>query len=336
MAIIAYILRRIFSAAVVFTLVGFVSFGIVCLLPGDYYTPMEWMIHVYDLDPDLPNILRAEKGLDKPFIVQFLIWFEGVVLHGDFGFSYRTNGSVGDYIFQAGGPTWMTLLVAGPPMVLAWIVGIPLGALSALIRGRAGRAILDIVGYPLLSIPAYVHALIIQWFVFKVVDPLFIGPGLWGICGWTYIDKPMSLAKFGSCVLHLMPIMFVIGAPVAVMVARIMRDSMRDELNRPHVLVARGKGLRERRLFARHAARNALNPLISLFGTMLPTLMMNTIIVGHLFNIPTFGHFLLETVRLQDQHVVTAALLFYGAILIVGSLISDLGLLWCDPRIRTT
>ena len=332
---LAFVVRRILYAAAVFTAVGFVSFAIVSLLPGDYYTPLEWMIHIYDLDPNLPDILRAEKGIDKPFVVQFLIWFEGVVLHGDFGFSYRTNGPVGDFVFARGGPAWTTLLVSGPPLIAAWLIGIPLGVALARIRGRAGRVILDIAGYPMLCIPAYVLGLLIQWFIYKVIDPLFVGSGLWGFCGWRYIGQPMSLAKFGSCILHLLPIMFVIGAPIAIMVARIMRNSMIDALNRRHVQVARSKGLSERRILVRHATRNALNPLISLFGTMLPTLMMNTIIVGRMFNIPTFGKFLLDTVRLQDQHVVTASLLFYGAILILGTLISDLGLLWCDPRIRT-
>jgi len=229
---LAFVVLRILYAAAVFTAVGFVSFAIVSLLPGDYYTPLEWMIHIYDLDPNLPDILRAEKGIDKPFVVQFLIWFEGVVLHGDFGFSYRTNGPVGDFVFARGGPAWTTLLVSGPPLIAAWLIGIPLGVALARIRGRAGRVILDIAGYPMLCIPAYVLGLLIQWFIYKVIDPLFVGSGLWGFCGWRYIGQPMSLAKFGSCILHLLPIMFVIGAPIAIMVARIMRNSMIDALNR--------------------------------------------------------------------------------------------------------
>jgi peptide/nickel transport system permease protein len=80
--------------------------------------------------------------------------------------------------------------------------------------------------------------------------------------------------------------------------------------------------------------RNALNPLISSFGVMLPMLLMNTIIVSHLFNIPSFAQFLLEWVQYQDQHVVTAALLFYGSFMIVGNLVADVLLVTLDPRIR--
>jgi len=336
MAIVGFIIRRILYAAIVFTMVGFVSFGIVCLMPGDFYTPMDMWVAVFDLDPEIPELLRADAGIDKPFIVQFFIWFKGVVFHGDFGLSLETKGPASAFILKRGGPAWMTLIVSGPPMIVAWLVGIPLGVILAMVRGRAGRLILDIISYPFLSIPAYVFGFLLQWFIFKFIDPLFIGPGLWGFCGWRYENLPMSLEKFGSCILHLIPIMFLIGAPIAIMVTRIMRNSMIDALSQRHVLVARSKGAGEFRVLVRHATRNALNPLISLFGAMLPTLMMNTIIVARLFNIPTFGRILLDVLKTQDQHVVTAALLFYGTILVIGSLLSDLGLLWCDPRIRHT
>ncbi len=329
-----YIAKRILISGFVFFAIAFISFGIVSLLPGDFYTPMEFAVRMMGLDPEIPSILRAERGLDKPFVVQFWIWFEGVITHGDFGVSFATNGPVGPFLFRPGGPVEISLIVSITSMLVAFLVGIPLGVLSSLFRGRRGDAVFGLLTYPILSVPTYITGLLIQWFIYRFIDPLMVGSGLWGMCGWRFEGAPMSFAKFGSCLLHLLPIWLIVGTPILVTVARIMRMSMHDVMTSSFIVVARGKGLSESGIVFRHALRNALNPVITSFGIMLPLVLMNSIIVAALFNIPSFAQVLIHSVRSQDQHAITAAFLFYGSLLIAGNLIADILLSVSDPRVR--
>jgi len=331
---LTYIAKRVAFSGVVFAIIAFVSFGIICMYPGDFYTPLEWAVRAFGLDPELPALLRAEKALDKPFFVQFWIWFEGVITRGDFGVSFRTNGPVGPFLFRPGGPVEVSLIVSVTSMMVAWLLGIPIGVLSSRFRGRWANAVFGLLTYPILSVPTYITGILIHWFIYRFVDPLMVGSGLWGMCGWRFVGCPMSFAKFGSCVLHLLPIWIIVGTPIFVTVVRIVRMGMHDVMAAPFVTVARGKGASELHVIFRHALRNAVNPLISSFGVMLPMVLINSIIVAALFNIPSFGQIMLEWVGYQDQHVVTAALLFYGSFLIVGNLISDIPLAASDPRIR--
>ena len=329
-----YIAKRIVFSVFVFAVIGFVSFFVIWLIPGDFFTPLEWMVRVFDLDPDLPAVMRAHYGVDKPMIVQWWIWFSGVILHGDFGMSFMTDGPVGPYIFRPGGPVEVSLIVSGTSLLMAWLIGIPVGVLSSLSRGRRTRTLFYLFTVPWLSIPSYVIGALIHWFIYRFIDPLMVGAGLWGLCGWRFVGQPMSCAKFGSCLLHLLPIWIIVGMPIFITVVRHMRSSMHDVMEENYTTVARSKGMREIRVLFRHALRNAANPLVSMFGVMLPTLLMNTIIVSRLFNIPSFAQVLLTWVSYQDQHVVTAALLFYGSFMIVGNLLADIVLVVIDPRIR--
>ena len=329
-----YVVKRVFFSGFIFAAIAFFSFGIICMYPGDFYTPLDWAVRLFGLDPEIPAMLRAEKALDKPFLVQFLIWFEGVITKGDFGLSFMTNGPVGPFLFRQGGPVEVSLIVSVTSMAVAWLLGVPVGVLSSRFRGRRANVVFGLLTYPVLSVPTYITGILVHWFIYKFIDPLMVGAGLWGMCGWRFVGCPMTFAKFGSCMLHLLPIWIIVGTPIFVTVVRIVRMSMQDVMSSPYVTVGRAKGGSELRVIFRHGLRNAVNPLISSFGVMLPAVLMNSIIVVALFNIPSFGQILLQWVGYQDQHVVTAALLFYGTFLIVGNLLSDILLAVSDPRIR--
>jgi peptide/nickel transport system permease protein len=119
-------------------------------------------------------------------------------------------------------------------------------------------------------------------------------------------------------------------------VTRHLKMSLLDTLKEQYLTTARSKGLKEQRILFKHALRNALNPLVSLFGLMLPTLLAGSIIATAVLGLPTFGRVFLHAAKSQDQHVLTAALLFYSVFLIVGNLLADLLLAVVDPRIRYT
>ena len=329
---VSYLLKRLLWMLPVFFGVAFISFAIVALFPGDYYTPAQLGFLMAGLSRDeaasAVDALRIAAGIDKPWVVQFWIWFQGVITQGDLGVSWRF------LVQQQNGLGW-TLIITMSAMLGAWVLGIPIGILSAARKNSLLDHGLTAVTYIGIAIPPYVWAALFFFFIYACINPLFTGGGLWGLVGYQFIGKPLTWHKVGSHILHLLPVWAIVGAPMFATVVRHTRMNVSAVLNEPYIQVARGKGLRERRLLFRHALRNAVNPLISIFGITLPTLITGTILIGPIFQIPTFGlQVLLRAAQAQDQQRLTAALLFYAVFLLVGNLIADILLVALDPRIR--
>ncbi len=332
---LSYVVKRFASVIPVFAAVSFVSFGLISLFPGDFYSPSMIGAALSGLDPhEVHEALRVMSGIDKPFIVQWWIWISGVVTKGDFGFSFRTNGSVARYIFHPDSGLYWTLLIVGTSMLLAWLFAIPLGILTAIRHNRWADWLVTSFTYMGISIPGYVLGWIFLWFIFRFVDPMVWKSWLWGLCNYAYRDQPLTWAKALNHTYHLLPAWLIVGAPMFAAVTRHLKMSFLDTLKAQYLTTARSKGLTEWRILFKHALRNALNPLVSMLGLMLPTLLAGSIIATTVLGLPTFGRVFLDAIETQDQHVLTAALLFYGAFLIVGNLIADLLLALLDPRIR--
>jgi len=330
-----YIVKRILSVFPVFVLVAFISFALVSIYPGDFFTPSLIGAALAGQNPQaVHRALRIQAGIDKPFIVQFFIWMEGVVTRFDFGTSFA-GSSVTRILFSPGSGLHWTLIITGLAMFIAWLLGIPLGIISAL-RNRKWEDIL-ITGtvYVGISFPPFTLGWLFFYIMYKWINPLIINAGVWGPVDYKLVNAPMSATKLGSYAVHLIPIVLIAAAPMLANVTRYMKLELQDVLPSLYLQTARSKGVSEFRVVLRHAFRNALNPLISLFGIMLPTLLTGTIIAGRILGYPEFGStFFVEAIRRQDQHVITAALLFYCCFLIVGNLIADLLLVVLDPRIR--
>ena len=325
-----YIVRRVLWMVPVFLVVALISFGLVSMAPGDFYTPLRLL----GIHSTAYEAMRIMRGIDKPWIVQFWVWFEGVITRGDFGISFATGGPIGPYMFSAQAGIHWTLIITGSAMVLAWLAGIPLGILGAIRHGKPIDYLISLFTYIGISFPQYVLGWCFIWFVYKFINRLFIGPGTWGLVDVSLRRAPMSLAKFGSYIWHLTPAWVIVGAPMFALVVRHMRSSMLDTMHAHYMDTARAKGLRESRVLFKHALRNALNPLVSMAGIMLPTLITGSILATQVLGLPTFGQVLITATRQQDQHLLTACLLFYASFLLVGNLIADLLLAVIDPRVR--
>lgn len=335
---VSFVVRRILGMLPVFIGVAFVSFGIVSLAPGDFYTPQKLAAAMAGASREeaiqSTEAMRIERGIDKPWIVQFYIWLEGVITEGDFGVSFASNGSVTKYIFANGSELLWTMVITGSSLVLAWLVGIPIGIISGVRRGKFLDIAFSLVTYGLISMPGYVLGWCFIWAIYHFVNPLIIAPGVWGLLDLHYIGQPLSFAKVLNYLWHLWPAWIIVGAPMFAMVVRLLRLSIVDTLSDQYIVTARGKGLSERPVLFKHALRNAINPLVSMFGMMLPTLITGSILATQVLGLPTFGKLFLNAVRSQDQHVITAALLFYSLFLVGGNLIADILLAIIDPRIR--
>ena len=334
---LSYVVKRVLSTIPVFIVVSFVSFGLISLFPGDFYTFTMFGAAMAGLDPfEVHAAIRAMSGIDKPFVVQWWIWISGVVTKGDFGFSFGSGGSVARYIFHPDSGLYWTLIIVGTSMFLAWLFGIPLGILTAVRHNRWIDWLVTGVTYMGISIPGYALGWMFLWFIFRFINPMVWSSWLWGLCDYAYRDQPLTWAKALNHAWHLLPAWLIVGAPMFAIVTRHLKMSFLDTLKEQYMTTARSKGLKEGRILFKHALRNALNPLVSMFGMMLPTLLAGSIIATMVLGLPTFGRVFLNAVESQDQHVLTAALLFYSVFLIVGNLIADLLLAVIDPRIRYT
>ncbi|GIW30971.1 MAG: hypothetical protein KatS3mg071_1145 [Meiothermus sp.] len=155
-----------------------------------------------------------------------------------------------------------------------------------------------------------------------------------GLFSPQYIDAPWSWAKFQDMLAHLWIPLIVIGLDGTATIMRQMRANLLDVLSQDYIRTARAKGLAERVVLWKHAVRNAINPLISLAGLQLPTLISSTIIASIVLSLPTIGPFLYDSLLNKDQYVVMALLMLSAVLLMVGNLLADVLLAWVDPRIR--
>lgn len=306
----------------------------VSLFPGDYFTPAKMGAALAGMDPEaVHTALRIQAGIDKPFIVQFWIWLVGVVTEGDFGTSF-SGVSISRLLFSARSGLHWTLIITSGGMFFAWLLGVPLGILSALRYRKPTDSLISGVAYVGLSIPEFVMGGLFFWIMYTFINPLIINRGVWGVVHYDLVHAPMSLTKLGSYIIHLVPIWIIVAAPTFAIVVRYMKINLLDTLNAQYLVTAKSKGLKQRSVILKHAFRNAINPLISLFGIMLPRLITGSIIAASMLGYPSFGMVFINAIERQDQHLLTAALLFYSCFLIVGNLLADLLLVVIDPRIR--
>ncbi len=310
-------------------IISLVSFAILQLMPGDYLTRSR-------LNPDVTqetfDKMAQRYGLDKPFMVQWWIWFTRIIRYGDFGTSFETRQPVFFTLFMGGRLFW-TLIISASTMLLTWMIAIPLGIYSATHQYKISDHTLTFFGFLGLSIPNFFFALVVLWLLVAVFN---VGPdlGVGGLFSNKYIEAPWSWGKFLNLLWHLWPVWLVVGTSGMAGLMRYMRGNLLDTLGPPYVQTARAKGLSEHVVIYKHAVRNAINPLITMLGMSLPGLLSGTLVTAIIFNLPTVERAYWQSLNAQDQYVTMGGLVFFSFLLLVGNLLADIMLAWVDPRIR--
>ena len=185
------------------------------------------------------------------------------------------------------------------------------------------------LGFVGLAIPDFMIALIAMYLFFVWFD---FSPG--GLFSPEYVGVPWSWGRVKDLIDHIWIPMVVLGTAGTASLMRITRANLLDELSKPYVITARAKGLSEWRLIMKYPVRLALNPAISLTAYILPYLISGSIIVGVVLSLPTVGPMLVKSLVAQDMFLAGGIILLIGFMTVVGTFISDLLLLWVDPRIR--
>jgi peptide/nickel transport system permease protein len=301
-----YLARRLFTGALTLLGVATIVFALIHLLPGD---PAETMLARSGARPEAVAALRAEIGLDRPLIVQYARWL-GAVAQGNLGRSLFYNRPVIQLIEEQFRSTLELALAA---FAIAIGVGIPLGVIAALRRDTwADRAAMTtaVAG---VAVPVFWSGLLLIW--------LFSVRLRW-----------LPPAGAGSWQALVMPAL-VLGFATAGPMARLTRATLLDVLGQPYITVARAKGLSERGVLLRHAARNALLPLLTIAGVQLGFLLAGAVVTETLFARPGLGRLLVDAILWRDLPVIQGVALVIAGFYVLVNLLVDLSAGWIDPRV---
>ncbi len=327
---ITYIVRRTLYMLPLLILVSVISFSLIQVMPGDYLTRARMNPQITQ---ETLSQMMANYGLDKPFYVQYWLWFKQIVTKRDFGTSFETMRPVYWTLFMGDRLMW-TIVISSSTMLLTWLISIPLGIYSATHQYKTSDHALTFFGFLGLSIPNFFFALVVLWLLVAVFKVGNYGLGVGGLFDNRFIGAPWSLAKIGNVLWHIWPAWLVIGTSGMAGLLRYMRGSLLDTLSLQYVQTARAKGLSEQVVVYKHAVRNAINPLVSMLGMNLPTLVSGSLVTAIVLNLPTVERAFWSALQMQDTYVIMGGLLFFSLFLLLGNLLADILLAWVDPRIR--
>ncbi len=300
--------------------ITFFSFMIISLAPGDFLTAMSQNPQI---TAETIAELRTKFGLDQPWYIQYVKWLWSV-LHLDFGYSFANQVPVFTLIGQRMMNTFILALSAA---LFAWAISIPLGIISAVRQNSVVDRTASFVAFIGLSIPQVFFALIMVYFAAKT--------GWFPVGGMKSIDfEYMSVgAQILDLIHHLILPTIVLGSISMAGRMRQMRANLLDTLLQDYVQTARAKGLSERIVIYKHALRNAINPLITLFGFTLANLLSGAFLVEVVMSWPGLGRLTLDALFARDLYLVMGSLIMASVMLILGNLTADILLAVSDPRI---
>jgi peptide/nickel transport system permease protein len=322
-----YIAQRLLLLPFLLLVYSFIIFVIIQAPPGDFLTSYVATLSASgtSISTEQLQALRHDYGLDQPFIIQYLRWMQNL-LSGNFGLSLEYQRPNADLIAEQ---LTLTVVLALFSFVLTWIIAVPAGIYSATHQRSVIDHILTVINYVGVATPNFMLALILMWIAFA-----YFGISVTGLFSSEFVDAPWSVARLVDLLEHIWLPAVVLGIAGTARLTRIMRANLLDELNKPYVMAARAKGLREWRLVLRYPVRLALNPLVSTIGWYLPALFSGSLIVATVMNLPNIGPLLLRALINQDMYLAGGILLIYSFLTIVGTLLSDVLLALIDPRIR--
>jgi oligopeptide transport system permease protein len=308
-----YVIRRLLQAIPVLLGTTFLIFAIVYALPGD---PVQALAGEKRVDPIFAAQIRERFHLDDPLLVQYGYYLRDIIT-GNFGTTFR--GFPVSSIFE--GKFQVTLNLALTALFFEALIGIGLGLLAALRRGRwEDQAVLAFT-LLVVSVPTLVSGFVLQ---------LWLGVGLKNATGITFFPVAGISDGWRS---YLLPGLVLAGVSIAYL-TRLTRTSLMETLRADYIRTATAKGLGRGRILGRHALRNSLIPLVTFLGADLGTLMGGAVITETIFNLPGIGRQLFDSVYLREQPVVVGIVTVLVLVYILANLVVDLLYAVLDPRIR--
>ena len=301
-----YLVKRIGTAVITLFVAATITFFVMNLVPGDPF-----------MSEKAPTAaakaaMEAKYGLDKPLVVQYANYLKNL-LHGDFGVSYvqAKNKPIMDIIKQA---FPISAKIGAIAVVVATVIGIPLGCLSALRREKWQDNVIRVLSTVGIAVPGFVVATSFM-ILFAVKLKLVPASGL------------------SSAAAYVLPVVTLALSPCSY-IARLMRSSMLDVIGQDYLRTARAKGMSEFITTFKHALRNSLIPVITYMGPMIANVLTGGFVVEKIFNIPGLGRYFVKSIESRDYTIIMGVTIFYAAILILMTLVCDIIYKLVDPRIK--
>lgn len=310
-----FLLRRVAGLVVVMALVAVIVFVIVRIVPGD---PAAVMLGSA-ATPDDVAALRTRLGLDQPLLVQFLIYCRQIASF-DLGRSIFLDRPVAQAIAER---SQLTALVTAMSAALAVLIGVPVGVLSAVKRGRATDHVATGGAMLFASLPSF-------WVGLTLIEALAVRRAWFPVAGWG--DPGDGL---GAHLYHLVLPAIALGLPNSALIIRFTRTSMLDVLGEDYVRTAQAKGLSPWSVVTRHALRNALIPVLTVIGLTVATLIGGAIVTETVFGLPGVGNLIVSAVLRRDYPVIQGTLLVISGLYVLINLAVDVLYTLADPRVRT-
>ena len=322
MQLLIYILKRFLQTIPLLLIVSVIGFFLIRACPVDPLGELR-------MNPSISKqTLEAEKirlGLDKPVVVQYGLWLKGFV-KGDMGIC-TTGEKVFDKLKER---IPNTLLLTITVIFFTWLVGIPLGIVAALNKGKPVDRMLTILSSVGMAIPSFFFALLML--IFAVRTGWFPTGGLtsYNFSSMSEFGKILDIAK------HLVLPTLVLFTISLSGLQRQMRSNLLVVMESDYVKYARAKGLSENKVVFKHALRNAINPLVTLLGFEFASLLSGAALTEYVFQYPGLGRLILEAVLKSDINLVMASLMIGTIMLIAGNLLADILLKVVDPRVEAS
>ena len=311
-----YILRKLLSMIPMLLIITFLIYVGVELMPGDVIDFLIPMDQLAEMTPEEVDAFRAAKGLDGPMVVRYFNWLKGVC-KGDLGYSLQNNMPVGTLMLQKL-PATIELCLAA--LFISTVLGILLGVISAIRKGRLADNLLTVAGMIGVAIPQFLFG------VFCIM--LFCLRLKWFPVGQRGTEGLMDELH------HLFLPAFVLGISMTAGVMRYSRSSMLDSMNRDYVKTARAKGLPEWKVNLLHGFRVACTPVMVLIGFRLPMLISGSIVIENIFQWPGVGRWFTDSVKSQNTPVIMSVGLFMMLLVLLSSLLVDILTAVLDPRVK--
>ncbi|MGE5572610.1 MAG: ABC transporter permease [Bacteroidota bacterium] len=312
-----YILRRLLLAIVTFFSITVIVFFMSYMAPG---SPIDYLLVDPTISAEELTRRAAQLGLHQPVYVQYFSWL-GQLLHGNLGFSYRTYRSVTDMIAECLGNT---LLLTFSSLLIAYLIAIPIGIYSARKPYSSGDFLSATGALLAMAMPGFVVGM---FFIFFFSVKL----------GWLPMSGMYSSNASKSAldlVLHLIMPSICLAIQQIGHIMRQMRSSMLDILNEDYIRAARAKGLSDRRVVYTHALRNALAPMVTLFGTSVPFLVGGAVVTEQVFTWPGIGSLMVSSITARDYPVIMGITGVVAVAVLIGNLLVDITYGILDPKIR--
>ena len=320
MNLVKFITKRILQTIPLLVIVSLISFFIIRLSPVDPLA--ELRLNPSITEEALQKEIKRLK-LDKPICIQYISWAKSFI-QGDLG--YTTSGEKVSVKLKERIPN--TLLLTTIVIFLTWMVGIPIGIISAINKETFFDRFLTVLSSIGMAIPSFFFAIIMLMFAVKTGWFPVGGLTSYNFSDMNFVGKFLDISK------HLVLPVTVLFAISLSGLQRQMRANMLEVLDSDYVKFARAKGLSEFKVIFKHALRNAINPMITLLGFEFAGLLSGAALTEYVFQYPGLGRLILEAVMKSDINLVMASLMMGTIMLILGNLISDILLMITDPRTR--